>query len=581
MKNTVIILLSVLLPLFMGCSEESGQADDDIQNEFGSLEITTVFEGGETISDVTVSTIPETEVKLTDEFGKALFANIPVGSYQVVITPSFSSVSLTVNATVRENQTESVEVIVGPSPISEIPLDMDLLIDRIYDELKTEFLFDANGYSHYWGDIGMNMVRLNPDSMGRYGNLENYFFSPGDFLIERVWAKHYQVIRLSNMGLDALAESDFTSQNNTDPLVLEAELRFLRALLYFNLVKLYGNPILVTTAEIDFENPPATIQGRVPTYDQIIEDLTIAQLNLPSGLSNEKASSEVATGLLGKVYITMAGFPLGQSEKYALALQELDKLVGVYTLEEEYANVFALDNEGANNEVIFRISYENSGNYGVPWGPLGVAFTDRFLLMPGFINSFFEAGSEPMEPVSFPVDSDDLRFYQNIATFSLQGTDIVEETTFDNWRPYKFVEEPIQAAVSNQGSLDYPYLRMADVYLMIAEAENAVNGPTSKAYDAVNQVRRRAFGNLDNDIAPGLSQQEFLDAILLERRLELCFEGQLKDDFIRNQKLENEILDFNLDFPQMTKDFQSHEYIWPIPQSEMNTNPDAMQNEGY
>ena len=581
MKNTVIILLSVLLPLFMGCSEESGQADDDIQSEFGSLEITTVFEGGETISDVTVSTIPETEVKLTDEFGKASFTNIPVGSYQVVITPSFSSVSLTVNATVRENQTESVEVIVGPSPISEIPLDMDLLLDRIYDELKTEFLFDANGYSHYWGDIGMNMVRLNPDSMGRYGNLENYFFSPGDFLIERVWAKHYQVIRLSNMGLDALAESDFTSQNNTDPLVLEAELRFLRALLYFNLVKLYGNPILVTTAEIDFENPPPTIQGRVPTYDQIIEDLTIAQLNLPSGLSNERASSEVATGLLGKVYITMAGFPLGQSEKYTLALQELDKLVGVYTLEEEYANVFALDNEGANSEVIFRISYENSGNYGVPWGPLGVAFTDRFLLMPSFINSFFEAGSEPMEPVSFPVDSDDLRFYQNIATFSLQGADIVEETTFDNWRPYKFVEEPVQAAVSNQGSLDFPYLRMADVYLMIAEAENAVNGPTSKAYDAVNQVRRRAFGNLDNDIPPGLSQQEFLDAILLERRLELCFEGQLKDDFIRNQKLENEILDFNLDFPQMTKDFQSHEYIWPIPQSEMNTNPDAMQNEGY
>ena len=217
----------------------------------------------------------------------------------------------------------------------------------------------------------------------------------------------------------------------------------------------------------------------------------------------------------------------------------------------------------------------------MPWGPQGISFNDRLLLVPGFINSFFEEGDEPVEPVIFPLETGDSRFYQNIATFSYANGNMMDETLVENWRPYKFIKEVEEPSVMNQESFDYPYLRMADVHLMIAEAENMLNGPTTKAYNALNLVRRRAYGDLNHDAQNGLSQEEFSNLILNERRLEFCFEGQFKDDLIRMNALEAEILNYNQDYPELARDFQSHEYIWPIPQSETNFNPNVVQNEGY
>ncbi len=580
MKNKLSYIIAGLALLFFSCSDD-GEEQKEEESGLGTLEVIAIYEGGITVPDVVITTIPETTERITDDTGKAVFSNIPVGNYQIVLVPPFSDVDVTVSVEVEKDQADTIEVIVGPEPISEEPVDIDLLLDSIYGQLKSEFLFDANGYSHYWGDIGTGMVRINPTSMGRFGDLDNYIFNLGDYVIGEVWSEHYRVIRLTNIGLDALSDSNFIAESNADPIVLESEIRFLRAILYFNLVKLYGNPILVTTAKIDIDNPPTHVQGRVAVYDQIIEDLKFAQQNLASSLSNEKASLEAATALLGKVYLTMAGFPLAQSDKYGLALQELEKLTESYTLEDDYADIFAIENENLNTEVIFKIGYNGSGNYGVPWGPVGISFNDRFLLVEEFIDSFFEEGSEPSEPVIFPVNTDDTRFYQNIATFSYQSGQSVNETSRNDWRPYKFIKDVVGPSVANEESFDYPYLRMADVYLMIAEAENAINGPTTKAQNALNLVRRRAFKDLNHDVQPELSQEAFFNVILEERRLEFCFEGQFKDDLIRMNALEAEILNYNQNYPGLAKDLQSHEYIWPIPQSEMILNPNVDQNEGY
>jgi hypothetical protein len=94
-------------------------------------------------------------------------------------------------------------------------------------------------------------------------------------------------------------------------------------------------------------------------------------------------------------------------------------------------------------------------------------------------------------------------------------------------------------------------------------------------------VRRRAFGDLEHDAQSGLTQEEFSSLILKERRLEFCLEGQFKDDLIRMNALESEILEYNQNYPELARDFQNHEYIWPIPQGEMSLNPDVVQNEGY
>ncbi|MEY8778941.1 RagB/SusD family nutrient uptake outer membrane protein [Allomuricauda sp. XS_ASV26] len=549
--------------------------------QLGTLEVMAVYESGTAMPDVTVTTVPKTKEKITDAMGKVVYNNIPIGKYEVILTPSFSDVSVSVDVNVQENQVVVIEAVMAPDPISEIPIDFDVFLKNIYDQLKTEFLFDANGYSHYWGDIGTGVTRINPNSMGRFGDLDNYYFHSSNYVINEVWSEHYRVINLTNIGLEELTDLDSALNGEVNTVHLESEFRFLRALLYFNLVKLYGNPVLVTTAGVDPDNPPTFEQGREVVFEQIVEDLTFAQQNLSSGLGKEKASKEAATALLGKVYLTMAGFPMNQTDKYSLALLELEKVVGSYTLEENYSDVFSIQNESSNTEVIFGIGFDNSGNYSVSWGPMGISLSDRLLLVPNFINSYFEKEMEPSEPVSFPIENSDSRFHQNIATFSFDDGNLIDETLMENWRPYKFIKEVEEISVLNSESFDYPYLRAADVYLMIAEAENKLNGPTAKAYNALNLVRRRAFGDLEHDAQSGLTQEEFSSLILKERRLEFCLEGQFKDDLIRMNALESEILEYNQNYPELARDFQNHEYIWPIPQGEMSLNPDVVQNEGY
>ncbi|KQC29681.1 RagB/SusD family nutrient uptake outer membrane protein [Flagellimonas eckloniae] len=582
MKKVLFFFCLCFALLQVSCSNgDSVPPEEEQEVEVGTLEVVTIFEGGELVSDIFISTIPETEEIITNDLGKAIFDNIEIGTYQIIVEPSFLDEGIMVSAEVNDGQTTMVEVVVGPTPISMDPLDIDVLLSATYESLKGNFLFDATGYSHYWGDIGMETIFLNQNSLGIYGELDSYDFSPANSVITDVWAEHYKIIRLTNLGLDSIYENDFVTDNNTDPLTAEAEFRFLRALLYFNLVKLYGNPMLVTTAKIDFDAPLIYEQGRAPVYEQIVEDLKFAQENLVSSSPNNRASNEIATALLGKVYITMAGFPLMDSDKYVLALQELEKVVASFTLEEDYTQVFDLENEITNSEVIFSIDFDNSGNYGVPWGPKGISLNDRFLLSSGFVGEFFNNSEIPSEPVAFPISTADSRFYQNIATFSYQNGVITDENLLANWRPFKFVKNPTVPSVINEESFDYPYLRLADIYLLIAEAENAINGPTNKAYDALNLVRRRAFGDLNHDLQPGLSQNEFFNAIIKERKLELCFEGQLKDDLIRMQALEVEISNFNELHPDRVKDFQLHEYIWPIPQTEILLSPNTVQNPGY
>lgn len=78
-----------------------------------------------------------------------------------------------------------------------------------------------------------------------------------------------------------------------------------------------------------------------------------------------------------------------------------------------------------------------------------------------------------------------------------------------------------------------------------------------------------------------MNADEFLKAILSERKRELALEGQRKDDLVRNEMLESVIENFNTSNPDRAKDFQPFEYIWPIPQRKVDLNPAVSQNPGY
>ncbi len=580
-RNYLILLV---LGISLSCSDDDPE-EQQAKDEIGNLEVLVVSTDNEPLEGAIVTTLPQTEELTTGALGTVLFRDIDTGEYEVsVLVPAFI-IPTKKTVTVVPGTTTKVEIETGPDPIEPTPLNIDLLLKESYESLRGPNLFDATGYPYYWGDIGADILYSNPSLITNIVNLDRYSINTGDKIIEDVWTDHYKAIRLCNIGIEAIENVDYVSDQGIDENIMLGELRFLRAMLYFNLVKLCGNPVLVTSAVVDLDNPPETVQDPLKVYELIEEDLLFAENNLGSSGPSNRASIAAAQALLGKVYLQMAGFPLLQNDKYAKALAQFKKLEGSYTLETNYSDAFSLENEGTGSEVIFSIDFDtdtgNGGNYGVYWGPLGIAQQDNLWLVPGFPENYFAMPDAVTSPVTFPMDTEDSRFFQNIATFSLQNGAMENEEEINNWRPYRFRKDVALSTNPNEESFDFPYLRYADVLLMLAEAENAINGPTALAYDAINQVRRRAFGNTENDIPPGLNQLEFLEVLLKERQLELCYEGVRKDDLIRTQTLQSVIDNFNQDNPQHFKEYEPHEYIWPIPQMEINLNPGAVQNPGY
>lgn len=573
------LLFCLVLIFAASCNSEDNETETP--PETGILEVIILSTSDEPIAEAVVSIEPTLEEKTTGNSGIVTFTNLDPGVYTInVIVPS-DFVHYTSSANVIAGQTASISMEVGPEPITESPLMIDLLLETCYNRLKGENLFDAAGYSSYWGDTGADILYKNSGGNSNSLELDLYNFSSTNGIIGNVWGDHYVAIRQVNLGLDALESNDFTSEQPIDEGEVKGEFLFLRAVLYFNLVKLFGNPIVNTTAVIDFDNPAPVVQGREETYDLIVSDLTEAQNLLKVTSSNIRASLAASQALLGKVYLQMAGYPLQQADKYALALAEFEKLKGSFPLEVNYSDIFSLLNEDSTTEVIFKIPFDEDGDYGSFWGPVGIAPQDQYEMAAGFSENFFEVPGDVVSPVTFPLDVDDFRFEQNVAAFKYENQIAVNEVDLEDWRPYKFKKDLDEVINFRAESFDFPYMRYADVLLMIAEAENAINGPTAKAYGAINEVRRRAYGNTDHNITPGLDQQDFLLEVLAERRRELCFEGHRRDDLIRTQTLEGIISDFNNEHPQLFKNYESYKQIWPIPQEEINLNPQAEQNPGY
>ncbi|MBG50672.1 MAG: hypothetical protein CML05_20520 [Pseudozobellia sp.] len=565
---------SLCCVLFLiGCSE----ADEDMPViEKGNLEVQ-VWVDNKPSENANVTTSPSTLSLVTDSEGSVLFENISVGEYEVkVVLPEAPDDYFTRMVNVLNDETIFVKLELEAIPvIYPQEIDLSLVLVNLYEKIGDGYSFD--GFSTFWGDIGTDIAYVNKQTNGELTTLDKYLLSSGDPIVNRVFSEYYAIIRNINMGLDCLNDPECLGAQEIDEVEFEAKFKFLRALTYFNLVKIYGNPVLVTTLNTNLETPSEYVQGGEEVYQQIIEDLVFAEQYLPHFESVYESSREAATALLGKVYMQMAGFPLLQTEKYTKALEQFKKLLNLLSLEESYSNVFNSTLASQSLENLFAVKF-SSGFYGEAWGPLGFATGDWLLLSRSFIIAS-GAGNTFTDPVAFPISVPDQRFYHNIASFTVAGAQIEDAVNPEDWRPLKFKSK---LDITESDIINYSILiRYADILLLLAEAENNVNGPTALAYEAFNSVRRRAYQNENYDLPSGLSQQEFFNAIVEERKLELCFEGLRKDDLVRWQLLEDKLLEFNESHPEDLKDFQSHEYIWPIPQNEMDRNSLLQQNPGY
>lgn len=351
------------------------------------------------------------------------------------------------------------------------------------------------------------------------------------------------------------------------------EVRFLRGLMYFNLVRIFGDVPLVLHELKDIEASYAL--GRTSAtevYEAIVADLLFAVQNLPvsyTGTDIGRATSGAAKGILGKVYLTQ--------KKYQEAAQVLGEVInsGQYQLLTNVADLWKPASKNSK-ESLFEVQFKkqagaNTGsNYSSRYTPYlsGVALIGFETTSGGF--------NTPTEDIVNAYTSADLRKSASVATSYTNQTGTVITGLSG-----RYTKKFLGAYTNGQGAEDnWPVLRYADVLLMYAEALNEVGFQSGgDAFKYLNAVRSRAglpamSSSATDDRYRILNQQSFRLAIETERRLELAFEGHRWFDLIRTGRA--------LDVLKSSKNIQAYQLLLPIPQQQIDINPKVIkQNSGY
>ncbi|MGK7393580.1 MAG: RagB/SusD family nutrient uptake outer membrane protein [Candidatus Cyclobacteriaceae bacterium M3_2C_046] len=396
---------------------------------------------------------------------------------------------------------------------------------------------------------------------------DRFYISSTNPLIDDMWENLYRGIARTNVVIGRIENVNMEEGLKSR---FEGEIKFLRALMYFHLVSIYGDVPLVTNEISSVDEGYQHV--RVPKeeiYDLILQDIDFAKQVLPERYQDDKnigrATKGAAKTLLAKVYMKQGD--------YANALTELKSIIdsNQYDLLDNYEDIF--DPAQANHkESIFEVQYKGMG------AGVGSSFQNSFA--PQFSGQeVVEVGSGfgnnvPTEDLVEAFSDDDLRKAISVQPgFTFNGVYTAKPYTA------KFLGGvPFQPSDADN---NFPVFRYADVLLMYAEALNEQGFvPEGDAFMYLNEVRIRAglppISTTSTD--PELkveNQEDFRLALEEERRLELAFENHRWFDLVRTDRA----------IPVMTSkgfDVSPYQLIFPIPQSQIDVNPDAIsQNPGY
>ncbi len=392
-------------------------------------------------------------------------------------------------------------------------------------------------------------------------NVDNFQFIDKNYtslnsIIYNAWRDHYVGLRRVNAIINRIQAVEMGEAVKNQ---YTGEAKFLRALYYFNLVRLFGEVPLVTSEITDPEggtNLPRASKDEI--YKLIIADLTDAEENLPEVYTSSqsgRATREAARGILGKVYLTR--------KEWEKAAQKLKEIIdsGSYRLLANYSEVFSYTTP-VNDEILFNVQYKsgNTGqgsNFGRAFAPSGVGIS---VLGP---NAGTGGGlNRPTDDLVNAYEEGDLRKPFTLQTSYIDNAGRRVEGNY--------VSKYIQfGALAGDSDVDFPVLRYADVLLMYGETLNEL-GETQHALGYINQIRLRAGLKELSD----LNQNTYRLAMEKERRLELAFENHRWFDLIRT----NRYLEVMRSKGSTVRD---HHILYLIPQLELDLNPSLIQNPGY
>lgn len=440
----------------------------------------------------------------------------------------------------------------------------------------------------------------------------HYAVTPAHSWIQTSWQLYYQGIDRANLAIRKIEEMELfengSESEKSELRRLLGEALFLRGLIYFDLVRFWGDVPFKTTPTALGDDLRLPRTNREEVYDQIVADIETAIPLLPEASkkkNDERVGKGAARGILTRILLARGGYSLqmnGQTTRlpnykdyYAKALEQTSAIIasGEHSLNPSYEEIFRnycslkLEPKESMFEIAFFNVNGNDQNSSIV-GTWNSPLTD--INSPyGRANSFIN--THPLFYRSF--ETNDLRRDVAVATFQVnaQGQEIPMTGNRDaEWAPGKWRRNWQGTSPKNPNNTDINWvmLRYSDVLLMHAEASNELKGgPDADAYNAVNLVRRRA--GLP-DLEAGLSQSAFFEKIVVERGHELCFEGWRKFDLIRWNRLgdylrrtQADLRTYRNNFPYIAgQQFADGKHeLFPIPQREMDQNSALVQNPGY
>ena len=454
---------------------------------------------------------------------------------------------------------------------------------------------DIYGNWYVFGEIPSDNTRNQlSGSVTTQNEFDQFYIDTQNSMIANFWKAAYKVINRTNT---ILGRIDGIEINTELANRYKLECKFIRALMYFNLVRVYGDVPLVLKEISISESYDILREPKENVYNQIIADLKEAQ-DLPVSYSTAedgRATQGAAKALLANVYMTL--------HKYAEAETILAEIInsGRYSLLENtpgslnidgYKNVFSPVNHNSK-EGIFEIQFLKGG-YGE-----GSNYANNFAPENSGTNVVAVGGTGgnniPEMDIYNAYEEGDLRrdFSMSLGYYDNRKNNEWAESRY----VCKFMDVPYQ---NNDASNNYPVIRYADVILMYAEALNHVNPADERIIAHIDSVRYRAGIPLLKDIKPEIKGNQTLqeEAIRKERRIELFAEGQRYFDVRRWMCADEEGykqggpvhgMNMNADnlegfmerTPFETRIFERRMYLYPIPLNEIQKSSKLVQNPGW
>jgi starch-binding outer membrane protein, SusD/RagB family len=434
---------------------------------------------------------------------------------------------------------------------------------------------------------------------GQWLDIHHQSFEPNTTgtlnLINPAWNDLFTGVARANVVLNAMGNVTFASK----PTVV-AELRTLRAFYYYMLMDLFGGVPIVTDVEIKVRPR----DSRDSVFRFIESELNAARPDLPAtwpAEMNGRMTQGAVDAILASMYlnaqvftgtVTEAGLQKGTA-RWQDAITEADKLInsGHYKLASNWRSNFTADNF-SSPEIIMALKFAAVAGLGnnylmtmlgynqytpSPWNGFAT-LADKFFAFDtaDIRRQVFLAGPQVNLETGQPATELDgktpLVFNPDL------GPDITNVSEAAGIRVTKWPLDPNHVGVD--AGNDYAYFRLAEMYLIKAEAMNELGDAAGAAAVINASTRARAFPKTAKPLPTNLSQAAMRDSILNERLFELMSEGKRRQDLIRHGTYTDPWCCAPL-FGYKPGPVPPFKVLMPIPQTQLETNPLLKQNPGY